>query len=78
VKVTPETPTDEEIVRAASPARWDGVRCFEARALLRLARAEGDTALVEHCERGIKAGCMAKDSLRAIADAINARNGAKP
>jgi predicted RNA-binding protein with PUA-like domain len=71
-------PTDDEIVRAASPATWDGVRCFEARALLRLAKAEGEAALAAHCERGIRAGCMAKDSLRIIAEAINSRSGARP
>jgi hypothetical protein len=72
-EVTAETVTDEQIVLRASPATWDGLRCFEARALLRIATAEGDTVLAAHCSRGIKAGCLAKDSLRAIAAAINAR-----
>lgn len=76
--VASEMPTDEEIVHRAAPATWDGIRCFEARALLRIAIAEGDAELVAHCERGIKIGCLAKDSLRAIATAINARRGRTP
>lgn len=65
--------TDEEIISNASPCTWDSFRCFEARALQRIAHREGNEPLAYHSDRAIRLGCEAQDSLHFCAAAINAR-----
>ncbi len=72
-KVTAENLTDEQIVANASPCTWESFRLFEARALLRLAQREGNEILAYHCDRAIRLGWNAQDSLHFCAASINAR-----
>lgn len=65
--------TDEQIVARAAPTKWDEVRVSTVRALHRLAIKEGNSILSAHCQLALSGSPLVKNSLTAIASAVNSR-----